>query len=230
MRGDATRIAGGVTRALILALMLAGGVPAPGAQAQEADTVQSEILVLDLERLFAGTKVGQRLTEQYQSERDALIASNRDLEAELRAEEQALTEARKTLTAEQFRAKADAFDEKVRSIRRENESKARDLERGRELAPLSLMRMAEPILVQVMRDTGGKIILDNRQVLLRADTIDITNLAIARVDAAIGDGSKSAPKAAPQDDTSGQDQDAPNEQPAPDGKSTPNDDRQGGVE
>ncbi|WP_377168736.1 OmpH family outer membrane protein [Roseovarius aquimarinus] len=169
--------------------------------AQDVGTVQSEILVLDPDRLFAETLVGQRLTDQYQAERDALIANNRELEAELRAEEQALTEARKTMTPQAFRAEADAFDERVRSIRAENDRRARDLERGRELAPLTLMRMAEPILVQLMRDTGGKIILDNRQVLLRADVIDITSLAVARIDAQIGDGSGVEPgaEAAPEE-------------------------------
>lgn len=71
--------------------------------------------------------------------------------------------------------------------------------RGREIAPLTLMRMAEPVLVQLMRDTGGTIILDNRQVLLRADVIDITDLAISRIDAEIGDGSGQQGDAPPPD-------------------------------
>lgn len=173
-----------------LALMIALMGPATLAGAQGAPEVQSDILVLDPDRLFSETKVGTRLTEQYQRQRDALIANNRRLEAELRADEQALTKARKTMDADEFRDKADAFDERVRSIRAENEQKARDLERGREIAPRTLMRMAEPILVQVMRETGGQIILDSRQVLLRADAIDITDQAIARIDEAIGDGAE----------------------------------------
>ncbi|HEY9039203.1 MAG TPA: OmpH family outer membrane protein [Roseovarius sp.] len=174
-----------------LALFITPGLTISGgaARAQDAGAVQSEILTLDPDRLFANTMVGQRLTAQYEAERDRLIASNRELEAELRAEEQALTDARKGMTPKEFRAKADAFDAKVRSIRQENDRKARDLERGREIAPLSLMRIAEPVLVELMRETGGKIILDNRQVLLRADAIDITDLAVARIDARIGDGS-----------------------------------------
>lgn len=189
----ATTWAGALMGALALfvapGLIMSGGAAQGQAQALDGDMVQSEILTLDPDRLFADTMVGKRLTTQYEAERDRLIADNRELEAELRAEEQALTDARKGMTPKEFRAEADAFDDKVRSIRQENERKARDLERGREIAPLSLMRMAEPILVELMRETGGKIILDNRQVLLRADTIDITDLAVARVDASIGDGS-----------------------------------------
>ncbi len=179
-----------------LALVFAPGLVGAGlisvsgaAQAQDIGTVQSQILTLDPERLFMGTMVGRRLTKQYEAERDRLIANNRELESELRAEEQSLTDARADMTPKQFRTEADAFDAKVRSIRQENERKARDLERGREIAPLSLMRMAEPILVQIMRETGGNIILDNRQVLLRSDAIDITDLAITRIDETVGDGS-----------------------------------------
>ena len=74
---------------------------------------------------------------------------------------------------------------------------------------MQLMRLAEPVLVQIMRDAGGMVILDHRQVLLRADVIDITDLAIAGVDEAIGDGTSligeaptpepDAPEKAPKD-------------------------------
>ncbi|MEB8386264.1 OmpH family outer membrane protein [Rhodobacteraceae bacterium KMM 6894] len=175
-------------RAAVLAALSLAPLPM-GAVAQDVGTVQSQILVLDPDRLFSGTLVGQRLTQQYQQERDKLIAYNREIEADLRAEEQALTEARDTMTPSEFREKADAFDDRVQALRQENERTARDLERGREIAPLTLMRMAEPVLVQLMRDAGGTIILDNRQVLLRADVIDITDLAISRIDEVIGDGS-----------------------------------------
>lgn len=193
-------------------------VPLP-AVSQDVGTVQSEILVLDPERLFNETRVGQRLIQQYQTERENLIASNRTIEAELRAEEQSLTDQRPDMSASDFRSAADAFDAKVRELRAENERRAIDLERGREIAPLSLMRMAEPILVELMRDAGGTIILDSHQVLLRANVIDITDLAISRVDAAIGDGSGDSPgmemREAPAEDGAPAPDEAPGINPEP---------------
>ena len=188
--------AAGAGRALvgaILGVIAATGASGPvfgpsAALAQDMGVVQSEILTLDPDRLFAASMAGRRLTAEYEAERDRLIASNRELEAELRAEEQALTVARKDLSPKEFRLRADAFDAKVRSIRQENDGKARDLERDREVAPLTVMRMAQATLIQIMRETGGKIILDNRQVLMRSDTIDITDMVVARLDEAIGDG------------------------------------------
>lgn len=192
--------ASGFWRALALVGLLAAPV-----QSQDMGVVQSEVLVLDTERLFNSTLIGQRLTAEYQAEREKLIARNREIEADLRAEEQALTDKRKTMTPAQFRDAADAFDARVRSIRQENEQAGRELERARELAPLTMMRMAEPVLVQLMLDAGGRIVIDHRQVLLRVDAIDITDAAIARIDAEIGDGASTgqedaepAPEAAPE--------------------------------
>lgn len=162
---------------------------AVSAQAQSVGVVQSEILVLDTERFFSGSMIGQRFVREYQAEREALIAQNREIEAKLRAEEQALTDQRAGLTPQEFRDLANAFDAKVQVIRKDNERVARDLESARERAPLLMIRQAQPVLVELMRDTGGVVILDSRQVLLRVDVIDITDMAIERVDAVLGDGS-----------------------------------------
>ncbi len=51
------------------------------------------------------------------NERLRLAEETQELERALEAEELALTEARKTLPPAEFRAKADAFDEKVVALR-----------------------------------------------------------------------------------------------------------------
>lgn len=162
----------------------------PPANAQNIGVVQSDILVLDTERLFAETLLGKRMTDEYQAARDELIAKNRQLEAELEAEEQSLTVLRAEKTPEEFRELADAFDTKVQQIREDSERRVRDLERGRELAPINFMRMAEPVLAELMDDANGSVILDKRSALFSAGVIDITDLAIVRVDAAIGEGAE----------------------------------------
>ena len=44
------------------------------------------------------------------------------------------------------------------------------------------------VLLDIMRERGAVAILDQRVVFLSSDVIDITELAVARIDAAIGDG------------------------------------------
>lgn len=177
-------------------------------QAQDVGVVQSDVLVLDPDRLFTETQFGQRLNADYLAQREDLIARNRELEAALEAEEKSLTGMRAETTPEEFRDLADAFDAKVQQIRRDSDRAVRDLELSRERAPVIFMRTVEPVLVELMRDAGGAVILDVRSVLLRADVIDITGVAIERINQRIGQGS---------DTGTAQGQDDSAEQPEPSG-------------
>ena len=176
--------------------------------AQSVGVVQSDILVVDPERLFEETQLGQSITARLQDEREDLIALNRKLEAELEAEELALTEQRDTSSPEEFRNLADAFDEKVQQIRADSQRRVREHERNRERAPLDFMRQVEPVLVELMREAGAAVVMDRRTVLLQADVVDITGAAIQRIDASLGVSlpqfdSEGASDAEPEDGTGG---------------------------
>lgn len=184
-----TRIGmGGVRRGAfaLVALLLAVAVPPPAA-AQSLGQIQSDILSIDPDRLFSQTKLGQSMAAELQSEREALIERNRELEAQLEAEEKALTELRADSTPEEFRDLADAFDAKVQDIRRESERRARDLERKNSQVRITFMRLVEPVLIEIMRDANATVIMDGRTILLRAGSIDITDQAIRRIDKKLGD-------------------------------------------
>jgi len=185
-------------RALIISVALGLGAAAPGAaMAQDVGVVQSDILVLDPESLFERTQLGRAINAELQQEREALIAQNRALEAELEAEELALTQQRTDSTPEEFRALADAFDEKVQKIRQDSERRVRQHERNREIAPVEFMRRVEPILTELMREAGAAVVLDRRSVIYRSDVVDITDTAIQRIDASIGASPGTAPQSPP---------------------------------
>jgi len=183
--------------ALLLAVGFFANMPAVQGQAQDVGIVQSQILVLDPGELFDRSKLGQAMAAELEAQREALIARNRDLETRLEAEEKALTVQRDATSPEEFRDMADAFDEKVQEIRRESDARVRQWERNRERAPVDFMRRAEPVLVALMREAGGLVVLDRRNVLLQADVIDITDTAVERIDAALGDGGLSSEQIAP---------------------------------
>lgn len=171
--------------AVLIGLVLA--MPRP-AGAQEIGIVQSDILVLDPERLFEQSRLGQSMLADHQARRDALAERNSKLKAELEAEEQRLTELRPETAPDDFAEMADAFDDKVRRLRQDSERRVNDIERERERLPLDFLRRVEPVLSEVMQDAGAVVVLDGRKVLFRADVVDITDAAIARINAQIGDG------------------------------------------
>ena len=160
------------------------------ATAQQLGAVRSSFLTIELERLFAESQFGKRIASEIETASIALAKENRQIESRLEKEEQDLTKRRETMTPAEFRDLADKFDAKVQEIRRVQDGKVRELNQRRELSRGLLLRSARPILEQLMRDSGAAIVLERSNVFLSANAIDITDLAIVRIDARIGDGSE----------------------------------------
>ena len=207
-------------RRALLCAALAMGVSAQTvqpAQAQNVGIVQSDVIVVDPERLFELTQLGQAMAAEHQAAREALATRNRAIEAELEAEEQRLTDLRADTPPEEFSEMADAFDARVQDIRRDSERRVRDLERAREQLPITFLRLVEPVLQSVMREAGAEVMLNSRTVLYRSASVDITEVAAQRIDAAIGSGmEESSPEPNQAPDPAPQDTPAPSPAPGTD--------------
>ena len=162
------------------------GAPVSGL-AQEVPAAQ--LLTLDQDRLYNDSLYGKALEAKALTDTQALAAENRKIEADLSAEEAQLTTQRASLTTEAFAALADAFDVKVERIRAEQEAKAKDLATGRDAGRKQFFQVAVPILGELMQQLGAYAILNHDAVVLSFDSIDVTDRAIAILDARIGDGS-----------------------------------------
>ncbi len=157
--------------------------------------VQSPILTIDVDRLLAETRFGQRISEDLRRRSDALADENERLREQLTTEERALTTRRPTMEVEAFRAEAEAFDTRVQSIRAEQDAKQRQLEeavaRGRE----EFLNTASPVLARLIIDSSAAVILERRDVFLSVGLVDITDEAIAAIDAQLGEGRPQEPAA-----------------------------------
>lgn len=177
-------------RPIALLLMLAFALTAAPVVAQ---SVQSPVLTIDSERLYRGSAFGQRVLRDIEARTRALSDENREIERQLEAEERALTDQRPDMAAEEFRALADAFDARVQSIRREREAKSRDISELLDQNRNVFLQAAGPVLETIMREAGAAVVLEVRSVYASANAIDITDEAIARIDASLGDGYDTAP-------------------------------------
>jgi Skp family chaperone for outer membrane proteins len=181
----------------------------PAASAAQEGAVVSQVLTLDQDRFFAGSAFGKASLAREAAESDALEAENARIERSLIGEEQDLTARRPTLPAEEFAALARAFDAKVEQIRADQDAKARAVTRRRDEDRQRFLQAAVPVLGSLLSDSGAVVILDKNTIILSLSAIDVTEAAIAKVDAALGDGS-----AVP----------APEPQPNPDSAPAPNPD------
>lgn len=179
-----------IAKALFGALLALSGpvVAQEAATTPSVGVVQSLILTIEPDRLFSDSAFGQRIVRDIETEGNQIASDNRRIEAELTQEERELTELRDTLTTEEFRERASAFDEKVQELRRTQDEKARALGQRSDEARRALLAAAQPVLLDLMVDSGAVAILDRRAVLLSVSAVDITDRAITRVDATIGDG------------------------------------------
>lgn len=174
-----------ILSALPVVLLLAGQAPAQ--DSSSADPAL-QILIVDRARLFAESAFGKASVERERIATRALEDENAGIQAELVAEEQELTALRQTLSADEFSARAAAFDEKVERIRAEQDAKARDLAGVRDEDSKAFQRTALPVLGEIMASRGAQVLLEKSSVILSLSLVDVTDEAIAKVDAAFSAG------------------------------------------
>ena len=180
---------GGVMAAALLAVAL-GAAPSAFAQQQpvEGAVPRAPILTLDRERMLLETRFGKAVEAQFQEDSQVLISENLRLEQALEAEERALTDQRAGLPAEEFRKLAEEFDAKTEAIRAAQDAKSRAITSRRDTERQRFLQAAVPVLADLMRESGAVAIFDKEMVILSLRGVDITDEAIARIDAVLGDG------------------------------------------
>ncbi|WP_218142237.1 OmpH family outer membrane protein [Aliiroseovarius sediminilitoris] len=157
--------------------------------AQQTGSAVSQIVTIDRQSLFSDTQYGRRVVETVESERVRLASETRKVEEALVKEERELTDKRDGMSPDDFRKLAKAFDEKVQALRTEGTEREQEFVRTLEREQAAFFERIGPILGKLVRELGAVVILDRRAILLTTQNIDITKLAVERIDQVLGDGS-----------------------------------------
>ena len=181
------RLFGTWASAALLGAMLVGGAPVYAQTAAPA----AQVLTLDQERLYAESLYGKALEASAIAANQAIAAENRQIEQDLAAEEADLTQKRPTMAASAFQTLADAFDAKVEQVRADQAAKIEAMKTQREEGRKAFFQASVPILADLMRQLGAVAILNRSAVVVVFDSIDVTDRAIAALDAKLGDGTTS---------------------------------------
>lgn len=159
---------------------------------QEVDFAAGRTLVIDTAQLFNQSKFGIRAARLLEAADTQLAEENKSKVFALAEEEKQLTALRATMNAEKFRDLANEFDLKVQVTRDEQLSKAKSLSTQIETQRTTFLNAAAPILQALMLDVGASVLIERRNVVLSTNLADITAIAIAQIDAVLGDGSQPA--------------------------------------
>lgn len=158
------------------ALVFLGAFLLAGAAAAQ----QTEILVVDRERVLSQSAPALALRKQEQERRAALRKEFERLKVELETEEAAIAEIRDRVSKEEFETRVRAFDRKVREVRRDSQRASEALQGEFTVARRRLADALEPILRAVMEERGATLILDARLTLVARETVDVTEEVLRR--------------------------------------------------
>ena len=165
-------------------------LPAQPLQPMGPAATAVQVLIIDSDRLFAETLYGRRLAAELAEQAAALQAENDEIVAELEAEEADLTARRAQMPAAEFRAAAEAFDEKVQTLRRQRDAKTQDLQRLNAESRTAFEADVQSVIATMMIERGAVVVLEQRSVVMSIRAANITDEAITRIDAALGDGTR----------------------------------------
>ncbi len=169
-------------RALIVWLMLT--LPA------SAQQNSPQILIIESERLFFETLYGRRIAADLAAEAAELQAENDRIVDSLTQEERSLTVRRPEMTPDAFRAEAEAFDDKVQDVRRVRDAKNVELQVANADARSRFEESVQGIVANIMIERGAALVMEQRNVVLSVRAANITDDAIVRIDAELGDGTR----------------------------------------
>lgn len=149
---------------------------------------QFPILTIDRDRLFAGSAWGRRIQAGLTQQGSDLSQENERLVQKFSEEEEELTRLRDTLPAEEFRIRADEFDRRVVEVRRQRDLALQNLQQLSQKQRDTFYEAVMPVIAKLMLERQAAIVLDERVVLIQAQSVDVTDELIARIDAEMGEG------------------------------------------
>ncbi|MCC5972315.1 MAG: OmpH family outer membrane protein [Pararhodobacter sp.] len=129
------------------------------------------------------SRLGQQILTDIRAAEQALEEENQRISDQLSEEERELTEARASLSPEEFRIRADAFDMRVEAIRAERNQRSVELTRFSETEAQRFFDSVLPVLAGLMDDEGLVALLKPDALILGSDWLDVTDDAIRRLDA-----------------------------------------------
>ncbi|MET0545532.1 MAG: OmpH family outer membrane protein [Caulobacterales bacterium] len=171
--------------------VLAGSVAALMLIAAPAAYAADMVLALDRSRLIAQTAAGKSIQTQLQAISKTVEAELTPEAKGLETELESIQKAGQGLTMEQLQGRND-LKTRVESL---NKRKAAfDQKRGKRTqeliatqnkADVDFEKAAQPILEKIIKDRGASLVVDVREVVFVDPKIDITQDAIAKMDAAV---------------------------------------------
>jgi Skp family chaperone for outer membrane proteins len=142
----------------------------------------ARILMIDMRRIMALSKVGQDIQRQVETLKQQ---ATRDLNGEgaaLKSEETQLQQQAAILAPDVKARRIKDFQVRATAFQRKVQQRGGFIQGGVMKAQQQIEQALGPILQGIMKERGATILLDRSSILLAPNSIDVTQLVIQRLD------------------------------------------------
>lgn len=142
----------------------------------------ARILMVDLRRVITESKVGQDMQRQVEALNKKTEDQLKGEKASLQKEQQELQQQSAILAGAVKERRVKAFEDKVAAFQKKVRERGAMIQAGVQQAQDQIQQALGPVLQGIMRERGATIMLDRSSVLLGANGLDLTSVAIQRLD------------------------------------------------
>jgi len=141
-----------------------------------------KILVIDRQAILRFSKVGQDIVRQVNGYTQSAESEFKSQREGLQKEQAAIQQQMAILAPDVREAKRKAFEAKVAAFQQKVQSRQSQIQGGVLQARQQVEQALGPILQGIMQERGANLLLDRVAVVLGTVDVDVTKLAIQRLD------------------------------------------------
>ena len=145
----------------------------------------AQVAVVDVQKIMSVSKAAKSIQQQLEKKREEFQKEFSEHERDLRQTEQSLTEARATLSAEDFNEKRQEFENDLLETRKLVQKRRRALEKAAAEALAELRNGIVKIVAEIAEKDDYDLILNRQNIILVEKSIDITDRVLANLDKSV---------------------------------------------
>lgn len=143
------------------------------------------IAVVDVQKLLGESKAAKDLQGKVKKHQEKFVKDLRKQEDGLRNQEKDLVEKRSSLSQDEFNKKRKEFEEELIKTRRSAQTRKRVLDKAASKSLNTLREHIFKIVGDIADEDGYNLILSRQNVILGANSIDVTDETLKRLNKAV---------------------------------------------
>ncbi len=135
----------------------------------------NKIIYIDINKIISNSDSGKYLNKELNKINDANIIEFKNIEKELKSEEENILKQKNILKESEFNVKVNELREKVKSYNELKNKKNNELKKIRDNAAEKILSILNSILSEYSTKNSISLIIDKKNIIIGKSELDVTN-------------------------------------------------------